>query len=202
MTLDTSRALLQVRIDPQLAIRLASQRYDIPNNSCYCINPNNYNYDQYNRFVDGRTQLRRQGGGCSSLDPFHNVDSIIQRESFLIRPQIYRSGFSSLGAYDTQAIGRGSAFKYGNACQAAATSVGGGYGYGASGYGASSYGASGYGASGYSANMNCADMSAYSQDAQSAYSQELPGYSQGYAYESGDMSASTFEVEGGSVDGY
>lgn len=170
MTLDSSRALLQVRIDPQAAIRFASSRYDIPNNPCYCVNPNNYNYDQYGRAVDGRNTLfRRQVGNCSAIDPFQGVDAILAREAFQIRPSFYRAPISTFGGYDTQNIGRGGSFKYGGACSGSGTSLDGGYSMAAEDSSDCSYESS-------------ASSDMMSQDVSADYSYEMSGNGQSYSY--------------------
>ena len=98
----------QYRVNTANALRFASQRYDIPDPfSCICVNPFNYNQDQYNRNVDGRTLYRSQGqvGACNNMYPYFNVSVVMQRQA----EQNFQSAFQMgipLRGYDAVAIAR------------------------------------------------------------------------------------------------
>lgn len=92
-------------IDPLLAEKYASERYNLLSDCGYCVDPSNYNYDMYNREAHPYSLPNRQQGGlCGNLDPYNGIQALITRENNITRPFI---PFSPCGGmYDTMAVGR------------------------------------------------------------------------------------------------
>lgn len=92
------------QVDTGNAERFAHERFNIPD-ADHCVNPNLLDFDQYHRQANHNSLTRTQGGSCSIMDPYHNVEQFMIRENNVDRPYIdHDIGGGQM--YDTMGKGR------------------------------------------------------------------------------------------------
>jgi hypothetical protein len=99
----SKKALYTTRIDTGNAPKAFSERTNLKDND-HCINPWEYQRDQYGRNADPYS-LKRDQGTCNNFDPNYSLQAILVRENNNDRPYIdFDQGARHM--YDTMGLGR------------------------------------------------------------------------------------------------